>query len=158
MARPEGKRSSPNQHSDSSNAPEGAQASNDDGNASITGTTVGNIDNVSLNGSNIWFRSVNSKEKLDEKKDSVTEPVQEYFQQSITDHEDDNKANGPEISSSVACAAKVFWQKQMKEDVLKKKMEQASIPSNCTFLIPKKVNVEIWKLLSSYNRIKCVGT
>ena len=40
----------------------------------------------------------------------------------------------------------------MKEEVLKKKLEQASIPSNCAFLLPKKVNVEIWKLLSSYNR------
>jgi len=87
------------------------------------------VDNISLNGSYNWFRSVNKlKRKPDEKKDSVTEPVQEYSQQSITDYKDDNKANRPEISSFVACAVKVFWQKQMKEDVLKKKMEQALIP------------------------------
>ena len=52
------------------------------------------------------------------------------------------QATGPEIKSSIA--GKIFWNSPLKQESFKKKLDLAAIPSNCEFLIPKKVNGEIW--------------
>jgi len=131
-------------------------------------------DLMSTNASNLWFggnasvlentgRDENEQPEDDKESDApesskqgdktpVLQPDQAYWQNSLNDYEDDSKAIGEEISSSIAGAAKIYWQKPMKEEVFKKKMEEAKIPSNCPFLIPKRTNTEIWTTLSSFSR------
>jgi len=40
----------------------------------------------------------------------------------------------------------------LKQDVFKKKIEDAAIPLNCDYLIPKNVNTEIWAKMGTFNR------
>ena len=61
-------------------------------------------------------------------------------------------ATGKEVSSSVAGATKVFWQKPLLEDILKEKISNAVTPANCNYLIPKRVNTEVWSTMPSYAR------
>ena len=42
---------------------------------------------------------------------------------------------------------KYFWEKPLKEEYLKSKLESAPVPANCQFLTPKKTNTEIWVTL-----------
>lgn len=143
----------------SPNALDGALAKN--GTETTSSHQKTSFDGVSITGSNLWFRSLvqPSSEGDDEDKENSTvkgldpkDTSQEYWHKSTTDYEEDNKASGPEISSSVACAAKVFWQKRLKGEAFKRKIDEAATPSNCGFLLPKRTNTEIWKTLSSYHR------
>ena len=138
------------------NTPDGVQSSNN-----------GVDDGISISGSNQWYHSM--KEGQDQhsshstqesstsaktfKADEVFNHNQEYWYQASTDDfEKENNANGDEISSSLASAAKVFWHKTVKQEALKLKLDKASTPVNCAFLLPKRTNTEVWKNLPSYVR------
>ena len=118
-------------------------------------------DGMSLQASNLWFGDKHQSTDVDDEegdKKSLSnsgetlQQEQSYWQDSLNEYENDSKATGKEISSSIASAAKIYWHKPLKEEVFKKKMEEAKIPSNCPFLIPKRTNTEIWTTLSSYTR------
>ena len=68
---------------------------------------------------------------------------QVYWASQVEDYNDEQKF-GPEVSSTIAGATKVFWQKELSEERFKKTLEAAKIPSNCSFLATKQVNKEIW--------------
>ena len=56
------------------------------------------------------------------------------------------------ISSSIASASKTFWEKPLKEDSFKRKLEAGKLPSNCTYLTTKLTNPEIFKNLPTFQR------
>ena len=76
----------------------------------------------------------------------------EYWNEATDDYVTANQATGPEITSSIAGEAKIFWSRPLKQESLKKKLDLAAIPSNCEFLISKKVNPEIWSKIGTFNR------
>ena len=45
---------------------------------------------------------------------------------------------GPEISSTIAGATKVFWQKKMSAERLTKTLDVSKVPNNCKFLAVKR--------------------
>ena len=128
-------------------------------------------DQISLVGSNVWFNSVRdqssikpstarsastteSKEnkKPGKEEEDVHEPSQVYWQDTTIDYET-NQATGAEIAeSSIASAAKIIWHRPLKETVLTQRLEAAKTPANCPFLLPKKVNTEIWSKMGTFNR------
>ena len=59
---------------------------------------------------------------------------------------------GPEVASMVSSSMKVYWQKPIKEEKLKMVLGDAKIPSNCSFMTPKRVNKEIWSLGAPFTR------
>ena len=106
-------------------------------------------DEISLNASNLWFgNNVNDPQghhrvndgsknaKPEDNQPALLNEEQEYWQKSINEYEEDT-SYGPEISLCIAGASKIFWMKPMKDDNLKLKLEEAKIPSNCTFLQTK---------------------
>ena len=129
-------------------------------------------DTISLAGSNIWFQSIQSQDTppsrttgssvMEEKGSSVqkdrtdegdvSEPSQKYWEEATAEYESINQASGPEVSSSIASAAKIFWHRPLKHEALQKKIEESEIPSNCGYLIPKRVNPEIWTKMGVFNR------
>ena len=124
-------------------------------------------DALSLQGSNIWFKSIINTQndevlsaaslsghssRLDKNERVVKEIDQTYWDETAKEYENTSQAAGPEITSSIAGAAKIFWQKCLKEDVLKKKLECAALPSNCPCLVPKKTNPEVWAKMGNFNR------
>ena len=78
------------------------------------------------------------------------EEDQIHWQDSIEEYNDPLEF-GPEIPSSIAGAAKVFWEKSLKSGIIDQKMANAKIPSNCHFLVPKRTNKEIFVTLSSFH-------
>ena len=72
---------------------------------------------LSVDGSNRWFQSIARSTASHEPserigKESVLEESQEFWHKAATqDYEDVTNATGKEVSSSVAGATKVFWQK-----------------------------------------------
>ena len=52
-----------------------------------------------------------------------------------------------QVSSPIASAIKMFWQKPIKPDDLKAKLEQAKIPANCFFLNSKRFNSSVWTVI-----------
>jgi len=140
---------------------------------------------VSLQGSNIWFRSIvdqsnvsanaqqsavvspgraatsssqsamgdgQTNDSPNKERKEVNEPSQSYWHDAIAEYDTTSQASGPEVLSSISSAAKIFWHRSLKQEILKKKLEEAAIPSNCDFLLPKKVNTEIWSKMGSFNR------
>ena len=102
-------------------------------------------DEVSLITSNLWFGNnandppdhhrVNDNGKNANPEDNqpaLLNEQQEYWQQNINEYEEDT-SYGPEISSCIAGASKIFRMKPMKDDNLKLKLEKAKISSICTF-------------------------
>jgi len=82
--------------------------------------------------------------------ESVLEESQEFWHKAATqDYEDVTNAIGEEVSSSIAGATKVLWQKLLLEDILKEKMSNAVTPANCSYLIPKRINTEVWSTIPS---------
>ena len=78
--------------------------------------------------------------------DDITKTMTEdqtYWDSQVEDY-NEAQVFGPEISSTIAGASKIFWQKELSEERLKKTMESAKMPSNCKFLAVKQVNREIW--------------
>ena len=73
------------------------------------------------------------------------------WQDSLGDYGDPD-VYGSEISSSVASASKTFWEKLLKEDSFKRKLEAGKLPSNCTYLTTKLTNPEIFKNLPTFQR------
>ena len=75
---------------------------------------------------------------------------QELWQQGATEDYDDGSTikYGAEVSSSIAGATKIYWEKPLKADVLNEKLESSLVPSSCNFLVPKRTNVEIWIIIA----------
>ena len=61
-------------------------------------------------------------------------------------------AVGPGISSSIATATKIFWEKPLSEDKLKSKIESGNLPANCGFKKTKRYNKEVWVILGDQIR------
>ena len=53
----------------------------------------------------------------------------------------------PEVSSSMASATKIAWEKPLIEDKLKSKIESGKLPANCRFMKTKRCNTEAWVTL-----------
>ena len=123
-----------------------------------------NEDSLSLNASNIWFRNSQRSSRSSSPKhvgnDGENDPTlelpqyqdkeQELWQQGATEDYDDGSTikYGAEVSSSIAGATKIYWEKPLKADVLTEKLESSLVPSNCNFLVPKRTNVEIWTIIA----------
>ena len=78
---------------------------------------------------------------------------QSYWESQVTEYEE-NLVFGPEISSSLAGASKIFWTKSLSDEKTKKVMESSKIPNNCQFMAVKLVNKEIWTVTASDIRTK----
>ena len=78
---------------------------------------------------------------------TILDEDQIYWENQLEDYQE-KQDFGPEISSTIAGAAKVFWQKNMSEETLTKTLESSKMPNNCKFLAVKKVNKEIWTCTS----------
>ena len=70
-----------------------------------------------------------------------------YWENQLEDYQE-KQDFGPEISSTIAGAAKVFWQKKMSEERATKTLDVSKVPNNCKFLAVKKTNKEIWSYTS----------
>ena len=124
------------------------------------------MSDISLNASNLWFQGIQgSSSKVSESEkggsgDGV-EPEsrlppsedkdQAYWNLSTLDYMDETNFDA-EISSSIAGAAKCFWQKSMREGKMKEKLEIAKIPENCQFLKTKEINKPVWTILAGSQR------
>ena len=69
---------------------------------------------------------------------------QAYWISSVDEYSDE-VLYGPEVSSPMAGATKMFWQKA---DNLKAKLKQAKISANCLFLNSEQVNSSVWAVIS----------
>ena len=69
----------------------------------------------------------------------------------MSDYEEEIEI-GPEISSVVAGTAKIYWQKELKEEKLKQVHQESKVPGNCTFLSVKEVNKEIFTKGAPFTR------
>ena len=76
---------------------------------------------------------------------------QAYWEAQVEDYEQETTF-GPEVASMVSSSMKVYWQKPIKEEKLKMVLGDAKIPSNCSFMTPKRVNKEIWSLGAPFTR------
>ena len=76
-------------------------------------------------------------------KDKQLEDDQMYWSNQVAEYEENQKF-GPEVSSSLAGASKVFWSKSVTDEKTKRILETSKIPTNCKFLSVKAVNKEIW--------------
>lgn len=117
-------------------------------------------DGISVVASNIWFggekgsaHDPTASQHSKAASETCHDQEQEYWQETLQDY-GENVVFGKEISSSIASASKIFWEKPMKEEVSKKKleMETAKIPANCTFLTTKRTNPEVWTAISGFHR------
>ena len=68
------------------------------------------------------------------------------------DHVDDVVEVGPEISSSMASATKIFREKSLREDKLKSKIESGKLPANWGFTKTKQCTTEVWVTLGEWVR------
>jgi len=124
-----------------SNAPDGAQPKNiisggvvpPDGENSFNASEdiIRNSDALSTQASNLWFggnfpsapspssQAGSNKENSKGTSKRSLEPEQLYWEDSLRDYQDTSKATGQEVASSVAGAAKVYWQKPLKEEAFK---------------------------------------
>ena len=50
---------------------------------------------------------------------------------------------GPEVSSSMASASKIFGERPLSEDKLKSEIESQKLPANCEFMKTKQYNTEV---------------
>ena len=79
---------------------------------------------------------------------ATIEDDQEYWAGQVAHYQMDQSKEGPEITSSLTGACKVFWQKAINEDTLKQTLESSKVPSNCQYLRVQQVNREIWSCTS----------
>ena len=108
-----------------------------------------NEDSLSLNASNIWFRNSQRSSRSSSPKhvgnDGENDPTlelpqcqdkeQELWQQRGTEDYDDGSTikYGTEVSSSIAGATKIYWEKPLKADVLTEKLNHHWCPPTATF-------------------------
>ena len=82
----------------------------------------------------------------------TAQPVQEYWAKD-TEHYKPPSDFAPEISSAVASASKVFWEKKLSEKRVERVNVVGKTPSNCSFLDRGlKVNEGIWCIATKENR------
>ena len=77
---------------------------------------------------------------------------QAYWGNAVSEYQE-IKQVGPEISSPLASATKVMWEKHINPDKLKDKLQSSNTPSNCAFLQVKLVNPEIWANAKAHLRV-----
>lgn len=99
-------------------------------------------DKISVNASNAWIEPEPTP-VLDEEQEYWQDTVNEYTQQ---------EEYGPEISSPIATASKTFWQKPLTEEKSANKLKNNLTPENCKYLVPKRVNKEVWGNVTSSQR------
>ena len=78
--------------------------------------------------------------------DSAHDEDQKHWFQSTEEYNDVVEV-GPELSSSMASATKIFWEKSLNEGKLKSKIESGKLPANCGFVKTKRCNTEVWVIL-----------
>ena len=103
-------------------------------------------DELSVQGSNGWFGDDVATEAPTENGEDLQPTIEEeaeYWQTVSSDYDCPEIAKGPEVGSSISSAGKVIWQKRLKDDALKQKLADAAIPSNCPYLVPKKIETPI---------------
>lgn len=82
----------------------------------------------------------------------VLEKDQDYWHATTTDYEEENTANGKEITSSIEVRQRFSGTNHQSES-LKVKLAKATTPVNCKFLLPKRTNKEIWSNMPTYARL-----
>ena len=66
-----------------------------------------------------------------------------------TDRDYTDKATyGPEVSSVIACAQKVYWQKSPNPDVAAQLLERSKVPANCSYMTTKVFNTSVFSKTS----------
>ena len=98
------------------------------------------------------YQSRSSGSARDNHPNKVLEPDLRYWQNINKDYIDDPVDFGDKVSSSIASATKIFWEKSLSNTSFKHKMELGKIPSNCQLLQPKRTNVEIWLVIPPISR------
>ena len=93
------------------------------------------------------YQSRSSGSARDNHPDQVLEPDQGYWQNTTNDYIDDPVDFGDAVSSPIASATKISWEKSPSNTSFEHKMELGKIPSNCQILHPKRTNVEIWSVI-----------
>ena len=106
----------------------------------------------------LWLKDQNDFYTLSEGGDNNNPPGESamtedqiYWQASIEEY-NALLEFGREIPSSMAGAAKFFWEQLLKADIIDQKMANTKIPSNCPFLVPKHTNKEIFVTLLGFHR------
>ena len=62
-----------------------------------------------------------------------------------TDRDYTDKATyGPEVSSVIACAQKIYWQRAPNADVANQLLERNKVPANCKFMTTKVANTTVF--------------
>ena len=89
--------------------------------------------------SRVDARSLGDKPHLDEEQVIWDDTTKEYETIDIL---------GPEILPALSSMCKLMFTSILDKEKLKRKLEGTKIPSNCEFLIPKKINHEVWDLAS----------
>ena len=158
----------PNTTSTGLNVPDGARLPLDLNVSNETWSTSGD-DQASLQASNFFFQGVDHHEAQskpnpdDQPKEgdgrthaSSANPDQAYWISSVDEYAHEVQY-GPEVSWPIAGATKMFWQKPIKPDSLKAKLEQTKIPANCLFLNSKRVNSSVCTGISVAQRTNDVG-
>ena len=78
---------------------------------------------------------------------------QEFWSKQVENYQVDQKI-GPEVSSALAGACKIFWAKEINADQLKELGESSKVPGNCSFLKVQSCNKEIFSSTSGDIRNK----
>ena len=78
---------------------------------------------------------------------------QEFWSKQVENYQVDQKI-GPEVSSALAGACKIFWAKEINADQLKELGESSKVPGNCSFLKVQSCNKEIFSSTSGDIRSK----
>ena len=120
--------------------------------------SISGDDQVSLKASNLFFQGVDHheaqskpnpddqpKEDDDRIHASSENPDQAYWYFSVDEYADEVQY-GPEVSLPKAGTTKMFWQKSIKPDSSRVKLEQAKILANCLSLNSKRV--DSWTVIS----------
>ena len=129
-----------------------------------TDTGEKNDEILSLAASNLFFQGDENEiqkvvypgsAKEDENNSSASgsthDEDRKYWLQSTEEYDDDVEV-GPEVSSSMASATKIFWEKSLSEDKLKSKIESGKLPANSGFIKTKRCTTEVWVTLGDQIR------
>ena len=87
------------------------------------------------------------------RKNSLLEPEQNEWEAEVEQYQDKTEF-GPEISSGVAGAHKIFWHRNPPTEVKKELLSHSKIPSNCSYMKTKRINKVVWKIGSGDMRTR----
>ena len=109
-------------------------------------------DEVSMRGSNASLQwgaagGTGSQIAVEPIDHSQTKDFEECYWEQGTEDYTPPPLYGPELKSYPAQAARLFYVSPLSEDRFTKRMEDNLVPSNCTFLLPKRCNPAIFALI-----------